>query len=132
MAESLRSADVIRTETDVLKVPPHSLQAEQAVLGGLMLDNTAWDRVADHVVEEDFYRRDHRLIFRAVAELAERNSPFDAVTLSEWLGQHKLLDDVGGLATLGALVQGTPSAANIQAYADIVREHSVLRQLISV
>jgi replicative DNA helicase len=132
MAESLRSADVIRTDTDVLKVPPHSLQAEQAVLGGLMLDNTAWDRVADHVIEDDFYRRDHRLIFRAIAELADRNSPFDAVTLSEWLGQHKLLEDVGGLATLGALVQGTPSAANIQAYADIVREHSVLRQLISV
>jgi replicative DNA helicase len=133
MAESLRSADVIRTDTtDVLKVPPHSLQAEQAVLGGLMLDNTAWDRVADHVVEDDFYRRDHRLVFRAIAELADRNSPFDAVTLSEWLGQHKLLEDVGGLATLGALVQGTPSAANIQAYADIVREHSVLRQLISV
>jgi replicative DNA helicase len=132
MAELLRSADVIRTDTDLLKVPPHSLQAEQAVLGGLMLDNTAWDRVADHVVEEDFYRRDHRLIFRAIAELAARNSPFDAVTLSEWLGQHNLQDDVGGLATLGALVQGTPSAANIQAYADIVREHSVLRQLISV
>ena len=132
MAESLRSADVIRTETEVLKVPPHSLQAEQAVLGGLMLDNMAWDKVADHVIEGDFYRRDHRLIFRAIAELAERNSPCDAVTLSEWLAQHKLLDDVGGLATLAALVQGTPSAANIQAYADIVREHSVLRQLISV
>ena len=99
MAESLRSAEVIRADTEVLKVPPHSLQAEQAVLGGLMLDNTAWDRVADHVVEEDFYRRDHRLIFRAIAELAQRNSPFDAVTLSEWLGQHNLLDDVGGLAT---------------------------------
>jgi replicative DNA helicase len=132
MAESLRSADVIRADTEVLKVPPHSLQAEQAVLGGLMLDNTAWDKVADHVVEEDFYRRDHRLIFRAIAELAQRSSPFDAVTLSEWLGQNNLLDDVGGLSTLGALVQGTPSAANIQAYADIVREHSVLRQLITV
>jgi replicative DNA helicase len=132
MAESLRSADVVRADTEVLKVPPHSLQAEQAVLGGLMLDNTAWDRVADHVVEEDFYRRDHRLVFRAIAELAERNSPFDAVTLSEWLGQNRLLDEVGGLSTLGALVQDTPSAANIQAYADIVREHSVLRQLVAV
>jgi replicative DNA helicase len=132
MAESLRSADVVRTDMDVVKVPPHSLQAEQAVLGGLMLDDTAWDRVADHVVEEDFYRRDHRLIFRAIAELAERNSPCDAVTLSEWLGQHRVLDEAGGLAGLSALVQGTPSAANIQAYADIVREHSILRQLISV
>ncbi|MEA2093260.1 MAG: replicative DNA helicase [Pseudomonadota bacterium] len=119
-------------DTDALKVPPHSLQAEQAVLGGLMLDNPAWDKVADHVVEEDFYRRDHRLIFRAIAELAERNSPFDAVTLSEWLEQNQLLESAGGLASLGGLVQNTPSAANIQAYADIVREHSVLRSLITV
>jgi replicative DNA helicase len=132
MAESLRSADVLPADTDALKVPPHSLQAEQAVLGGLMLDNPAWDKVADHVVEEDFYRRDHRLIFRAIAELAERNSPFDAVTLSEWLEQNQLLESAGGLASLGGLVQNTPSAANIQAYADIVREHSVLRSLITV
>ena len=82
MIESLRTADVLHTDTDALKVPPHSLQAEQSVLGGLMLDNTAWERVADRVVEDDFYRRNHRLIFRAVAELADRNSPFDAVTLS--------------------------------------------------
>ena len=132
MAESLRSADVLPADTDALKVPPHSLQAEQAVLGGLMLDNPAWDKVADHVIEEDFYRRDHRLIFRAIAELAERNSPFDAVTLSEWLEQNQLLESAGGLASLGGLVQNTPSAANIQAYADIVREHSVLRSLITV
>jgi replicative DNA helicase len=132
MIESLRSADVLPADTDALKVPPHSLQAEQAVLGGLMLDNPAWDKVADHVVEEDFYRRDHRLIFRAIAELADRSSPFDAVTLSEWLEQNQLLESAGGLASLGGLVQNTPSAANIQAYADIVREHSVLRSLITV
>ena len=132
MAESLRTADVIHSETDALKVPPHSLQAEQAVLGGLMLDNSSWDRVADRVTEEDFYRRDHRLVFRAIAELAQRNSPFDAVTLSEWLEQNRLLEDAGGLAALGGLVQNTPSAANIQAYADIVRENSVMRQLITV
>jgi replicative DNA helicase len=132
MAETLRSAETIHAETDALKVPPHSLQAEQAVLGGLMLDNTAWDKVADRVTEEDFYRRNHRLIFRAITQLADRNSPFDAVTLSEWLEQNQLLEEAGGLATLGALVQNTPTAANIQAYADIVREHSVLRQLISV
>jgi replicative DNA helicase len=132
MAESLRSAEPIQAETDALKVPPHSLQAEQAVLGGLMLDNSAWDKVADRVTEEDFYRRNHRLIFRAITQLADRSSPFDAVTLSEWLEQNQLLEEAGGLATLGALVQNTPSAANIQAYADIVREHSVLRQLISV
>jgi replicative DNA helicase len=108
------------------------MQAEEAVLGGLMLDNTAWDKVADHVTEEDFYRRNHRLIFRAITQLADRNSPFDAVTLSEWLEQNQLLVEAGGLAALGGLVQNTPTAANIQAYADIVREHSVIRQLISV
>jgi len=132
MAESLRTTDVVSSSTDRLKIPPHSLQAEQAVLGGLMLDNSAWDNVADHVVEEDFYRRDHRLIFHAIAELAERNSPLDAVTLSEWLERNQLLEEVGGLAALGALAQNTPSAANIQAYADIVREHSVQRQLVEV
>jgi replicative DNA helicase len=132
MAEILRSADVIATDGDVLKVPPHSTQAEQAVLGGLMLDNTAWDKVADRVSDEDFYRRDHRLIFQAIARLADSNSPFDAVTLSEWLEKNQQLDDAGGLAVLGSLVQNTPSAANIQAYADIVRERSILRQLISI
>jgi replicative DNA helicase len=132
MAEILRSADVIATDGDVLKVPPHSAQAEQAVLGGLMLDNTAWDKVADRVSDEDFYRRDHRLIFQAIARLADSNSPFDAVTLSEWLEKNQQLEEAGGLTVLGSLVQSTPSAANIQAYADIVRERSILRQLISI
>jgi len=132
MAETLRSADVIATDSDTLKVPPHSRQAEQAVLGGLMLDNSAWDKVADRVTGDDFYRRDHRLIFQAISRLADSNSPFDAVTLSEWLEKNQQLDDAGGLANLGALVQNTPSAANIQAYADIVRERSILRQLISI
>ncbi len=132
MPESLRSADVIQTDMDALKVPPHSLQAEEAVLGGLMLDNTGWDTVADLVREEDFYRRNHRLIFRAIASLAEQNNPLDAVTLSEWLDQNALLDDVGGLGALGELAQNTPSAANIKAYAEIVRDNSVMRQLIEV
>jgi len=132
MAESLRTADIVHTGTDALKVPPHSLQAEQAVLGGLMLDNSTWDTIADRVAEDDFYRRDHRLIFRAIAELAEKNNPLDAVTLSEWLEHNSLLDEVGGLSALGLLAQNTPSAANIKAYADIVREKSVTRQLIAV
>jgi replicative DNA helicase len=132
MAETLRSADVIATDSDTLKVPPHSRQAEQAVLGGLMLDNSAWDKVADRVTGDDFYRRDHRLIFQAISRLADSNSPFDAVTLSEWLEKNQQLEDAGGLANLGSLVQNTPSAANIQAYADIVRERSILRQLISI
>lgn len=117
---------------DKLKVPPHSVQAEQSLLGGLMLDNQTWDTVADRVGEEDFYRRDHRLIFRAISQLAERQEPFDVVTLSETLERTGELEDAGGLAYLGALARDTPSAANIGAYANIVRERSVLRQLIHV
>jgi len=115
-----------------LKVPPHSIQAEQSVLGGLMLDNQTWDSVADKVVETDFYRRDHRLIFRAIAQLAEKQDPFDVVTLSEVLETTGELQDVGGLAYLSMLARDTPSAANIVAYANIVRDRSVLRQLIHV
>ncbi len=115
-----------------LKVPPHSIQAEQSVLGGLMLDNQTWDQVADRIMEEDFYRKDHRLIFHAIAELAEKQEPFDVVTLSEALERNGELEQVGGLAYLGTLAKDTPSAANIVAYADIVRDRSILRQLIHV
>ncbi|MDD5036582.1 MAG: DnaB-like helicase N-terminal domain-containing protein, partial [Methylococcaceae bacterium] len=115
-----------------LKIPPHSVQAEQSVLGGLMLDNETWDKVADRLGEEDFYRRDHQLIFRAIKLLAEKQSPFDVVTLAEQLEKFGWLEDAGGLAYLGAMAKDTPSAANIAAYADIVRERSVLRQLIHV
>jgi len=118
--------------TEALKVPPHSIEAEQSVLGGLMLDNATWDQVADMLTEEDYYRRDHRLIFRAIRELSEDNTPFDVVTLSEWLANNNLLDEAGGLAYLGTLAKNTPSAANIKAYAAIVRERSVMRQLIHV
>jgi replicative DNA helicase len=120
------------TETEALKLPPFSIEAEQAVLGGLMLDNNAWDKVADVINEEDFYRRDHRLIFRAIATLANEGQPCDAVTLSEWLESQNELDNAGGLSYLGSLANSTPSAANIKAYAEIVRERSVMRQLISV
>jgi len=113
-----------------LKMPPHSIEAEQSVLGGLMLDNTAWDRIADKLNEGDFYRRDHRLIFAAVSALADQSRPFDVVTLSEWLGGRNQLEEAGGLGYLGELAHNTPSAANIQAYAEIVRERSVVRQLI--
>lgn len=117
---------------DALKVPPNSIQAEQSVLGGLMLDNQTWDSVADKIVETDFYRKDHRLIFRAVAQLAEKQIPFDVITLSEALEAIGELENVGGLAYLGMLARDTPSAANIVAYANIVRDRSVLRQLIHV
>ena len=125
-------ASIPEASPDALRVPPHSIQAEQSVLGGLMLDNAAWDQVADRVGEEDFYRREHRLIFRAIAGLAERNQPCDAVTLSEELERRGELEDGGGLAYLGTLAKDTPSAANIRSYADIVRERSVMRQLIRV
>jgi len=115
-----------------LKVPPHSVEAEQAVIGGLLLDNRAWEQIADRVAEADFYRNDHRLIFNAIGALEAKNQPFDVVTLSEWLDQNVQLEETGGMAYLGRLAKETPSAANIAAYADIVRERSVLRQLISV
>ncbi|HGG58596.1 MAG TPA: replicative DNA helicase [Gammaproteobacteria bacterium] len=117
---------------DSLKVPPHSVEAEQAVLGGLLLDNNAWDQVADRVTEEDFYRQDHRLIFRAIAALAERGEPFDVITLSEFLEPRGELEKAGGLVYLGTLAKDTPSASNIKAYADIVRERAILRNLIGV
>jgi replicative DNA helicase len=113
-----------------LKVPPHSIEAEQSVLGGLMLDNASWDRVVDIINEADFYRRDHRLIFGAVHALSDQSRPFDVVTLSEHLGSNGQLEEAGGLGYLGELAHNTPSAANIQAYAEIVRERSVVRQLI--
>jgi replicative DNA helicase len=119
-------------QLDDLKVPPYSIQAEQSVIGGLMLDNQTWDTVADRLDEKDFYRRDHQLIFRAIRVLAEKQSPFDVITLSEELEKHGELHDAGGLAYLGLMAKETPSAANISAYADIVRERSVLRQLIHV
>jgi len=115
-----------------LKIPPHSIEAEQSVLGGLMLDNEAWMLIGDKVAEEDFYRQDHRLIFRAITSLATNYKPLDIITLSEWLKEQGELDNAGGLSYLGTMAKDTPSAANIAAYADIVREKSVLRQLISV
>jgi replicative DNA helicase len=113
-----------------LRVPPHSIEAEQAVLGGLMLSGQAWDRIADKLSEEDFYRREHRLIFRAIGELSGKNMPCDAVTLGEWFESNNIADLVGGAAYVVELANATPSAANIEAYAMIVREKSVLRQLI--
>ncbi len=119
-------------EVESLKVPPHSIQAEQSVLGGLMLDNQTWDTVADKVYAEDFYRKDHRLIFNAIEQLAEKQDPFDVITLSESLEAIDELETVGGLSYLAMLVKDTPSAANIIAYANIVRDRSILRQLIHI
>lgn len=106
-----------------LKIPPHSIEAEQAVLGGLMLDPNAWDQIADRIVAADFYRRDHSLIFQAIAGLIASSKPIDVITVSE------VYTD---LAYLGALAKNTPSAANILAYADIVKEKALLRKLINI
>jgi replicative DNA helicase len=113
-----------------VRTPPHSIEAEQAVLGGLLLDASAWDNVADVVRSNDFYRPDHRLIFDAIGELAGGGKPCDVVTVSEQLERVGQLTDAGGLAYLGTLARDTPTAANVRAYADIVRERSLLRQLI--
>jgi replicative DNA helicase len=114
-----------------LKVPPHSIEAEQSLLGGLMLDHQSWDKVADVVSERDFYRKDHRLIFSAIAALAESASPCDVVTVSEQLGNRGQLDEAGGLEYLATLANESPGAANARAYARILRERSMLRALIS-
>lgn len=113
-----------------LKVPPHSIEAEQSLLGGLMQDGTAWDKVADIVIEADFYRKDHRLIFAAIAELAENSHPCDVVTVCEYLDNRNELVPAGGLEYLATLANETAGAANARAYAGILRERSMLRSLI--
>ena len=122
----------MQKDLNLLKVPPHSLEAEQAVLGGLMLDNEAWDKVAERVREKDFYRREHQIIFNVIITLTESRKPFDVLTLAEELKLRNELTPVGGEAYLFQLAKNTPSTSNITAYADIVRERSVLRQLLSV
>ena len=114
-----------------LKVPPHSVEAEQSVLGGLMIANEAWDNVADQLNPDDFYRGAHRQIFQQMIKLVESENPIDVITLSEALNNTGELEQVGGLAYLAELAKNTPSAANIRAYATVVRERSSLRSLIS-
>ena len=114
-----------------LRVPPHSLESEQSVLGGLLLDNSAWDRIADLLSEGDFYRDEHRRIWRQISKLFERGKPVDAVTVAEALDTAGQGEQTGGLAYLGELAANTPSASNIRRYAEIVRERAILRQLVS-
>lgn len=115
-----------------LKVPPHSIEAEQSVLGGILLAERGFEEVADRLSEEDFYREDHRLLYRAICELNDRGSPLDAITVTEWFENNGHIDRVDGGAYIVQLTNTTPSAANITAYADIVREKSILRSLIDV
>jgi replicative DNA helicase len=115
-----------------LKVPPHSIEAEQSVLGGLLLSSRAWEQVADIISDTDFYREDHRLLFRAIHELSDAGRPCDAVTVTEWFESRGQVDQVDGGDYIAQLASNTPSAANVRAYAEIVREKSILRQLIDV
>lgn len=130
MQDTAQSSGAVDRETASLKIPPHSIEAEQAVLGGLLINNSVWEHVSERVSEDDFYRKDHRAIFRAISLLDDEGQPYDVVTVAEWLDNHQQLDDAGGLTYLAALAERTPGVSNVKAYADIVRKRSVLRQLI--
>jgi replicative DNA helicase len=119
-------------EVEGARIPPQSIEAEQSVLGGLLLDNSAWDRISDVLTEQDFYRADHRIVYRAIAQLIENNHPADALTVAETLERSGKLAEVGGQAYLGSLAINTPSAANIRRYAEIVRERSIMRSLAAI
>jgi replicative DNA helicase len=114
-----------------LRIPPHSIEAEQSVLGGLLLDNSAWDRAGDLLTESDFYRYDHRLIYAAIGGLINASKPADVITVYEQLQSLGKADEVGGLPYLNSLAQSVPSAANLRRYAEIVRERAILRKLVS-
>ena len=114
-----------------LRIPPHSIEAESRVLGGLLLDNGAWDRMGDVVVDGDFYRHEHKLIYAAIGTLINASKPADVITVYEQLQNLGKADEIGGLAYLNSLAQYVPSASNIRRYAEIVRERSILRKLVS-
>ena len=114
-----------------LRIPPHSIEGESSVLGGLLLDNTAWDRVGDVLVESDFYRYEHKLIYGAIGMLVNANRPADVITVFEHLQGQAKAEEIGGLAYLNSLAQYVPSASNIRRYAEIVRDRSILRKLVS-
>ncbi|MBU3650074.1 MAG: replicative DNA helicase, partial [Limnohabitans sp.] len=114
-----------------LRIPPHSIEAESSVLGGLLLDNAAWDRIADLLVDADFYRYEHRTIFAAIASLVNASRPADVITVYEQLQSLGKADEVGGLAYLNGLAQFVPGAGNIRRYAEIVRERAILRKLVT-
>jgi replicative DNA helicase len=114
-----------------LRVPPHSIEAESSVLGGLLLDNSAWDRVGDLLVDNDFYRHEHKLIYAAIGALINTSKPADVITVNEQLQNLGKAEEMGGLGYLNSLAQYVPSASNIRRYAEIVRERSILRKLVS-
>ena len=119
-------------QIDDLKLPPHSVEAEQSLLGGLLIDNEALDKISDVITSVDFYRHDHRLIFQHIMKVVEAKQPADIVTVGESLEKNAELVTVGGLAYLGLLSENTPTSANISGYATIVRERSIMRSLVQV
>lgn len=133
MSESGQDSEYSAPSAESLRTPPYSMEAEQAVLGGLMLENNSWDLVADKINEDDFHLFDHRVIFRAIADLAYHNQPFDVVTLADKIKQSDQdnINQKNVTAYVATLAKETPTAANIAAYAEIVREKSILRQLAS-
>ena len=123
--------DDIPMEFQGLRVPPHSVEAEQSLLGGLLMDNAAFDRVADTVAEADFYSQQHKRLFAAVASIVRSGKPADTITVFERLDAERAADEVGGLAYINALAQCVPSASNAVRYAEIVRERADLRRVIA-
>ena len=119
-------------QISALKIPPHSIEAEQSILGGLLIDNKAIDRIAGQISASDFYRNDHRIIFTHISKLIDNNDPADIVTVAESLEQNAELTKVGGVAYLGLVADNTPTASNISGYAKIVRERSIMRNLVEV
>ncbi|HEX5363565.1 MAG TPA: replicative DNA helicase [Gallionella sp.] len=119
-------------QIDQIKLPPHSVEAEQSVLGGLLLESGALDRIIDLVSDGDFYRHEHRLIFRQIVQLSEQAKPVDVITVAEALENNGELDKAGGLPYLGMLAQNVPTAANVRRYGEIVRERSIMRKLVEV
>ncbi len=117
------------SQLEAIKLPPHSVEAEQSVLGGVLLDASAWDKITDLIGEQAFYRFEHRLIYRHIARLTEYGKPVDVITVAESLESNAELEKAGGLAYLGSLAQNVPSAANIRRYAEIVRERAIMRKL---
>ena len=132
---ALFSADLERYGSDKqiaqLRIPPHSIEGESSVLGGLLLDNGAWDRVGDLLVDSDFYRHEHKLIYAAISALINASKPADIITVYEHLQSQGKAEDTGGLMYLNSLAQYVPSAANVRRYAEIVRERSILRKLVA-
>jgi len=130
MQDTAQLSDTTDAETLSLKIPPHSIEAEASILGGVLIDKDVWENVAELVFEEDFYKKEHRVIFHAIAALDSNGDPIDVITVAEWLENHQQLDDAGGLPYLARLAENTPGVSNVVAYCNIVHKRSTLRQLI--